>query len=475
MSDIETLVAAGVEKRLDAIRGRDRDFPALQRDKLLAIVRNAADTEFGRAHGFADVHDLDGFRAACPPSTADDYLSYWRRTADGERGLLFPEQVHAFGLSSGTTGGPKLIPLNRALVRGFKRAIGYGVAAHMAQTRNYSLLRGYALQMAAPARVRDVGGVPVGYVTGIMGADRTYPFHNIGIPTREIIDIPDLVEKYRRIEERYADYDVRMIFGIPGYTMGLLERLRARGAWPNLEFVATSGVALDTCRGRLQELCPRATLRELYLCTEGAVGFQPDAADPGMQLMVEDVVFEFVRADRWGDPDAPRVDLTGVETGVRYVLLLTTPAGLYAYAPGDVVRFVSVDPPRLVVAGRVGLVLNLSAEKLDEPQAVEVLRRAGLRVYDFSVCPAPDNRGHEWVIEFHDAPPGDAAARVDRALRDVNAIYDHLRVGDLLFEAPRLTAVPRGTFDAAVRRRPGHGKVLRICTDRSVRDELAAR
>jgi hypothetical protein len=32
--------------------------------------------------------------------------------------------------------------------------------------------------------------------------------------------------------------------------------------------------------------------------------------------------------------------------GEPYVILLTTPAGLWSYVLGDTVRFVSLDPPR---------------------------------------------------------------------------------------------------------------------------------
>ena len=94
--------------------------------------------------------------------------------------------------------------------------------------------------------------------------------------------------------------------------------------------------------------------------------------------MVEDVFLEFVPEDRWEDDRPPRLTLAEVECDVRYVMVITTPAGLYAYAPGDVVRFLSTEPPRMLVEGRYGHVLNLAAEKLDEVQAEQALDRAGL-------------------------------------------------------------------------------------------------
>jgi hypothetical protein len=479
MSDIEGWVEAGVAKRMATLRTLDARYLELQRDKLLAIVRNGADTEFGRAHGFDRIGSIEDFQEAVPLSTATDYDAAWKRIARGERNVLFPEPVHAYALSSGTTGEPKTVPLNKALVRGLKRAIGYTTAAHMARTGNFSLLRGYALQMAAPTRVRDIGGVPVGYITGIMGAAKTYPFHNIGIPPADVLDLMDWEEKYQAIEERYAGHDVRMILGIPGYMLALFDRLtRRRGAaslealWPHLELVVTSGTALEHHRDTLAALCPGAELLEMYLATEAAMAFQPEV-EPGLMPMVEDVFLEFVPEDRWEENDPPRYLLGQVDAGVRYVVVVTTPSGLYAYSPGDVVRFLRTEPPRFVVEGRYGNVINLAAEKLDGRQAAEALRQAGLRATAFTVCPVPGAKpGHEWVVEFEDAVPDDASERIDRALREMNPLYRHLRAGDLLFARPVVTPVRAGTFADALRRRAGQGKILRIYRHRGIRDEL---
>jgi hypothetical protein len=193
-----------------------------------------------------------------------------------------------------------------------------------------------------------------------------------------------------------------------------------------------------------------------------------------MVPMVEDAFLEFVPEERWGEAGAPRAPLAGVEAGVRYVVLLTTPGGLYSYSPGDSVRFLSTDPPRLVVEGRTGNVINLAAEKLDGAQAHHVVSQAGLSCEGFTVCPADGRVGHEWVIEPCGALPADAAKRIDDALRGMSPIYDLTRKGDLLMAPPVLTLVRAGTFQEALRRRPGQGKILPVYRDRRVRDELVA-
>jgi len=482
VSDLEGIVRAGVEKRVEHIAECDQRFAELQETRLKSILARNSDTEFGEAHEFAQIGSITDYQQRVPISGPTDYEAAWKRISAGERRVLFADPVDAYGLSSGTTGEPKAVPLTKALVRSLKRAIGYTTASYIARTGNFGLLRGYALQMAAPPcmRTNEADGKPVGFITGLISAARTYPFHNIGIPPTEVLNLEDWEEKYRIVEDQYAHLDVRMVFGIPSYVLGLLRRLAAaaggdlRSRWPELSLVVTSGVSLETYRPKIEAIAGKVDMAEMYLCTEASIAFQP-GAEPGMMPMVEDLFLEFVPEEEWEAESPTRLTLAQVEADVRYVVIVTTPAGLYAYAPGDVVRFLSTTPPRMLVEGRYGNVLNLAAEKLDGVQAAQSLDKAGLAYEALSVCPAAGGAiGHEWVIEFSGAPPADAAERIDRALREINPLYDHMREGGLLMEGPVVTPVPQGTFGEALRRRPGQGKILRIYRDRKVRDELCS-
>ena len=50
---------------------------------------------------------------------------------------------------------------------------------------------------------------------------------------------------------------------------------------------------------------------------------------------------------------ASRISLEDVEIGVNYVLILNTNAGLWGYNIGDTIKFVSINPYRIVVTGRI--------------------------------------------------------------------------------------------------------------------------
>ena len=81
--------------------------------------------------------------------------------------------------------------------------------------------------------------------------------------------------------------------------------------------------------------------------------------------------------------------LGDIETGVDYAPALSTCAGLWAFILGDTVRFVSRDPPRLVVTGRLSYTLSAFGEHLtgEEIEAAVTAAAAaiGAGVRDFAV------------------------------------------------------------------------------------------
>ncbi len=119
-----------------------------------------------------------------------------------------------------------------------------------------------------------------------------------------------------------------------------------RGAWPGLAAVLHAGLPGDPWAGRLAQLLPAPVLRlEADIRPEGTVSIE----DPrhGLPRLLTDhgLYFEFVPVAERGLPAPRRVPLAGVETGVDYELVLTSPAGWWACRTGRALRFERRDPP----------------------------------------------------------------------------------------------------------------------------------
>ena len=64
------------------------------------------------------------------------------------------------------------------------------------------------------------------------------------------------------------------------------------------------------------------------------------------------IFYEFIVADSFYENKQKRISLEDVEVGVNYVIILNTTAGLYGYNIGDTIKFVSLEPYKIVVTGK---------------------------------------------------------------------------------------------------------------------------
>jgi hypothetical protein len=184
------------------------------------------------------------------------------------------------------------------------------------------------------------------------------------------------------------------------------------------------------------------------------------------------------------------VPIWGVRAGVDYALVLTTPAGLARYVTGDVVRFISTEPARIVYVGRTKLQLSAFGENVTERDLTEVLlavcRRNGWTIVNFHVAPlfASSITGrslgrHEWWVELKPGtvltPTGPIMApELDMGLKHMNDDYETKRNNGGM-EAPFVRLVMPGVFEQWMNHHGkwgGQNKMPRCRNDRLIADEL---
>jgi len=155
------------------------------------------------------------------------------------------------------------------------------------------------------------------------------------------------------------------------------------------------------------------------------------------------------------------------------------------------VRFIEVDPPRILVTGRTSYVLSAFGEHMIAAEIEEAVAVAAntidAAVADYCVGPVfPESTGakggHHYVVEFAEEPPG--AKRIvafrdalDGRLCTLNADYKAHRAGDYGLQAPEVEAVAPGTFKAWMKSRGqlgGQHKVPRIINDAELFANLKA-
>ena len=86
---------------------------ALQRDVLQRLLQKAAQTEWGKAHGYGRNLGYEAFARQTPLNTYEELKGYIDRMRHGEKDVLWPGRVKWYAKSSGTTNDKsKFIPVS---------------------------------------------------------------------------------------------------------------------------------------------------------------------------------------------------------------------------------------------------------------------------------------------------------------------------------------------------------------------------
>jgi hypothetical protein len=260
--------------------------------------------------------------------------------------------------------------------------------------------------------------------------------------------------------------------------------------WPNLRLFMHGAVAFGPYRELFRQLIPDERMRylEIYNASEGYLAFQdePDSQDL-LLLLDHGVYYEFMPVEEIGREHPRTLTLEEVEIGPIYALVISTNAGLWRYQIGDTVRFTSLAPYRIRIAGRTKHFLNAFGEEVVVENAEAAVAAAcaatGALVRDYTAAPvyfgsgAHSRGGHQWLVEFTQ-PPHDEARFVevlDATLRQLNSDYDAKRYRDMALQPPVLTVAAAGTFEQWLARRSklgGQHKVPRLSNSRELLEEL---
>ncbi|MBL8172912.1 MAG: GH3 auxin-responsive promoter family protein [Acidobacteria bacterium] len=141
-----------------------RNVEQAQRQRLLEILRQSANTEFGRRYDFASIRTTAEFQARLPLLQYEDYQPWLERVGDGQPEVLTAEPVLLLEPTSGSTAATKLIPYTASLKAEFQRAIAVWISDLF--THNPTLLGGQAYWSVSPVVRRDArttGGIPIGF------------------------------------------------------------------------------------------------------------------------------------------------------------------------------------------------------------------------------------------------------------------------------------------------------------------------
>lgn len=458
------------------------------------LVRKAAGTQFGKDHFFRDIHSYDDFRQAIPVSDYEDLKPYVEKIKSGESDILWPGKPLYFAKTSGTTSGTKYIPISKDSISNHIGSAKNAILTYIDETKKSEFLDNKLIFLSGSPILTETGGVLTGRLSGISNHHVPGYLRSNQMPSYETNCIEDWETKLDKIIDETLDQPMSLISGIPPWVQMYFDKIiertgkKIKDVFPDFSLFIYGGVNFEPYRAKLFESIGKPIDSiELYPASEGFFAYQDKQHEEGLLLLLDTGIFyEFIPVEHFFDENPKRLSIAEVEVGQNYAVIINNNAGLWGYSLGDTVRFVSTDPYKILVTGRIKHFISAFGEHVIGEEIEKALRYAQERhpeveVIELTVAPMvnPADGGlpyHEWLVEFA-TPPHDMerfANDLDQRLTELNIYYKDLIKGSIL---RRLELVPlrRNAFIDFMRangKLGGQNKVPRLSNDRKIADEL---
>jgi hypothetical protein len=480
-----------VNKQLDTIR---HNGVALQQKTFSDLINDAKNTAFGKDHHFNEITSYDDFKKQVPVRDYEELRPYIERVTHGEADVMWPGKPAYLAKTSGTTSGVKYIPISAESMPEHIKAARNALLSYIHETGNAGFVDGKMIFLQGNPILEEKAGISTGRLSGIVAHHVPAYLQKNRLPSYKTNCIDDWEEKVDAIVKETVNEDLRLISGIPPWCQMYFDRLSAvsggkkiKDIFPNFKLYVHGGVNYEPYRARMEESIGfKIDSIETYPASEGFIAFQDSQKEKGLLLMVDSGIFyEFIPSDEYFNDNPTRINLKDVELDKNYALILNTNAGLWGYSLGDTVKFVSKNPYKIVVSGRIKHYISAFGEHVIgeevEQALMSVAAEEGVDVIEFTVAPQVSPAAgklpyHEWFVEFGREPknPAAFALKVDKALQQKNIYYFDLIEGNIL-QPLIVRSLKKDTFINYMRSQGklgGQNKVPRLANDRKIAEEL---
>lgn len=468
--------------------------PGVCQEKIFkSLIRDAANTIFGRDHGFESIRYYDEFKKQVPVRDYEDLKPYIEKVLEGTPDVLWKGKPVYLAKTSGTTSGTKYIPITKESIPNHINSARNALLSYVCETGNGSFLDGNLIFLSGSPELDEKAGIKTGRLSGIVNHHVPGYLRTNQKPSYPVNCIEDWEEKLEKIIDETLLANMTLISGIPPWVQMYFDRIQARtgkkikDVFPNFSMFVYGGVNFEPYRAKLFEtIGKKIDSIETYPASEGFIAYQDSQKDAGLLLLLNSgIFFEFIPVEDYFQPNPPRLSIDEVTLGKNYALVINSNAGLWGYSIGDTVKFVSSNPYRLLVTGRIKHFISAFGEhvigdEVEKAMKLTMEKFPGVELVEFTVAPqvtpAEGLPHHEWYIEFGN-PPVDMEAfslELDNNLRQLNVYYDDLISGSIL-RTLRIRSLQKNAFIDYMRsmgKLGGQNKVPRLSNDRKIADAL---
>lgn len=457
------------------------------------LLEQAKNTIFGRDHGFADIKTYDDFRKQVPVRDYEQLKPYINQVLEGKADVLWKGKPAYFAKTSGTTSGTKYIPITKDSIPNHINSARNALLSYVHESGSGKFLDGKLIFLSGSPVLDKKAGIHTGRLSGIVNHHVPGYLRTNQLPSYQTNCIEDWEEKLERIIDETIHQDMSLISGIPPWVQMYFDRIiertgkRIKDVFPNFSMFVYGGVNFEPYKAKLfDSIGKHVDSIETYPASEGFIAYQDSQRDNSLLLLLNSgIFFEFIPVDEYFNDNPRRLSIEEVDLGVNYAVVINNNAGLWAYSIGDTVKFVSKNPYKLLVSGRIKHFISAFGEHVIGEEVENAMRFTmekfpEVKLAEFTVAPQVTPQDglphHEWFVEFESEPKDMAAfsLELDNQLRALNVYYDDLISGSIL-RTLIIRSLQKAAFVNYMKSQGklgGQNKVPRLSNDRKIADQL---
>jgi len=463
-----------------------------QENILKSLIKTGRATEFGKDSKLDQVNSYEEYKQAVAVRDYEQLKPYINKIKEGKHNILWKGLPIYFAKTSGTTSGTKYIPITKDSIPNHINTARNALLCYMAETGNTRFADGKMIFLSGSPTLERIAGVPTGRLSGIVNHHIPSYLRTNQLPSYETNCIEDWEPKLDKIIEETINQNMTLISGIPPWVQMYFDKLiemtgkKIKDVFPEFSVMVYGGVNFEPYKGKLfDSIGKKVDSIETFPASEGFFAFQDSQNAEGLLLNTDSGIFyEFIPAGEIYDENPARLSLKDVKVGENYALIINSNAGLWGYNIGDTVKFVSVDPYRLVVTGRTKHFISAFGEHVIgeevEYSLMKIANEENVHITEFTVAPfVSEGKGksyHEWFIEFENKPHDISvfSQSLEETLMNKNSYYADLIHGNIL-KSLKITPIRRNGFIdymKSIGKLGGQNKVPRLSNDRNIADKL---
>lgn len=375
---------------------------------LMKIIRKNQNTEYGKKYNFSSISSIEEFQQNVPFSCYEDYREYIDKIYNEDaRSVLYSSKTIGFARSSGSLGGPKIIPMTDDAISIYTK---YTVTRFLSLAQQYSKQSGKPMKMArgicALPRFVDMSpcGLPATNVADVTARKFhwVYPY-GLNLPIRRQFTYDEIDDKYAQSRFGLEDKDTLFMFSVFSKTLAELilyirdnwqlivddiekgtinpsirvkpeikERLLKtikpnpkRAAelrmefekgfdktiisrvWPNMRIMSSIGTSpvFEPFTEIIKSYTEGIVFDySMYGASEGLFAATYKNGYPGQLMLPDSCFYEFIEMDDADEGDDSKILLIDeLEVGKKYEMIITNQMGFYRYRFNDIIKIIGFE------------------------------------------------------------------------------------------------------------------------------------